>query len=128
MSIIIVSILLILGTLFMILASVGVLRMPDLLMRLSSTTKAATLGSALTLISAAIYFHDIAITSRVIATILFVLLTAPISAHMIGRAAYFNNVPLWKNTKIDELKGHYDLSTHRLERQLDNVTTRDEEL
>ena len=123
MNIIIVSVLLLLGTLFMVLASIGVLRMPDLLMRLSATTKASTLGTALMLISAAFYFQEFAITSRVIATILFVFLTAPISAHMIGRAAYFNKVTLWEKTEIDELKGHYDLRTHKLERRIEDVTT-----
>ena len=33
---------------------------------------------------------------------------------MIGRAAYFDGVPLWKGTKIDELKGKYDEDTHEL--------------
>ena len=127
MNLIIVSALLLLGTLFMVLASIGVLRMPDLLMRLSATTKASTLGIALMLVSAAFYFQEVAITSRVIATIIFVFLTAPISAHMIGRAAYFNKVELWEKTEIDELKGHYDLSTHRLERRIEDVTTGEDE-
>ena len=99
----------------MLLGAIGILRMPDLFMRMSTTTKAATLGTALILSAAAIYFSDIAVTSKSIATIVFVLLTAPISAHMIGRASYFNRVPLWKNSVVDDLSGHYDPSTHKLE-------------
>jgi len=110
-----VSIFLIMGSVFMLLGTIGILRMPDLFMRMSTTTKAATLGTALILSAAAIYFSNIAVTSKVIATIIFVLLTAPISAHMIGRAAYINRIPLWKNSVIDELSGHYDFTTHKLE-------------
>ena len=42
------------------------------------------------------------------------MLTAPVAAHMIGRAAYFDKTPLWNGTKFDELKGKYDESTHDL--------------
>jgi multicomponent Na+:H+ antiporter subunit G len=45
---------------------------------------------------------------------MFFLLTAPVAAHMIGRAAYFVGVPLWSGTITDELRGHYDMKTHRL--------------
>ena len=119
MNEIIVSTLLILGSLFILSGAVGILRMPDLLMRLSATTKVATLGIALVLGAAAIYFGTIEVTSKIIATIVFVFLTAPISAHMIGRAAYFNRCPLWKNTVVDELKGHYDFETHELDSKLE---------
>jgi multicomponent Na+:H+ antiporter subunit G len=33
---------------------------------------------------------------------------------MIGRAAYFNGVPLWKDSVVDELRGRYDELTHSL--------------
>lgn len=128
MTEILVSLFLITGSLFMFLGSIGILRMPDLFMRMSTTTKAATLGIALMLCGAAIYFGNVVITSKAIATIFFVLLTAPIAAHMIGRAAYFNNVPLWKNSLIDELSGHYDPETHKLDSALDIVEEKKEEL
>lgn len=115
MTEILVSLFLIVGCLFMLLGTIGILRMPDLFMRMSTTTKAATLGTALILSAVAIYFSDIAVTSKSTATIFFVLLTAPISAHMIGRASYFNGVGLWKNSVVDDLSGHYDLKTHKLE-------------
>lgn len=108
------AILIILGTVFMVLATMGILRMPDLFMRMSATTKAATLGVILTLVATAVHFNELGITTRALATIVFILLTAPVAAHMIGRAAYFNDVPLWKGTVKDELRGHYDLRTHRL--------------
>lgn len=120
MNEILISILLIIGCLFMLVGAIGILRMPDMFMRLSATTKAATLGIALVLGASAIFFGNIEITSKIIATIIFVFLTAPISAHMIGRAAYFNRIGLWKNTVIDELHGHYDFSTHELDSKIES--------
>jgi multicomponent Na+:H+ antiporter subunit G len=42
------------------------------------------------------------------------LLTAPVGAHMIGRASYFTGVKMWDKSKIDELEGQYDPKTHKL--------------
>ena len=63
----------------------------------------------------AIYFGDLGIASRAVATIAFLLLTAPVAAHLIGRAAYFGKVPLWDKTVVDDLHGRYDVSTHDLD-------------
>jgi len=102
------------GVLFILLAAIGVVRMPDFYLRVSVTTKAATLGIGLILISAAIYFGDISVTSRVLAIIFFLFLTAPVAAHMIGRASYFIGTELWEKSVIDELKGKYEKDTHIL--------------
>jgi multicomponent Na+:H+ antiporter subunit G len=107
--------LMIIGATFMLLAGVGIVRMPDLFTRMQTTTKAATLGIGCMLTSSAIYFGKLEITARALAVIVFVFLTAPVAAHMIARAAYFIGVPLWKGTIRDDLQGHYDLRTHVLE-------------
>ena len=112
---IVVMALLFLGAGLMFLAGIGILRMPDLFLRMSSTAKAGTLGAGMILIGAAVYFNEFGIFTRVFAIISFLLLTAPIAAHMIGRAAYFDGVPLWEGTIQDDLKSHYRLSTHTLE-------------
>jgi multicomponent Na+:H+ antiporter subunit G len=96
------------GALFILLASVGLVRMPDFYLRVSVTTKAATLGVGLVLAAAAIYFNDASVMSRVLAIISFLLLTAPVAAHMIGRTAYFTGTKLWKRSHIDELEGKYE--------------------
>jgi multicomponent Na+:H+ antiporter subunit G len=103
-----------LGTLFVLLAGVGLVRMPDLYLRISVTTKAATLGIGLILMAVALYFRELAISSRVLAIILFLLLTAPVAAHLIGRASYFIGVPLWKKSVMDELRGQYGHRDHSL--------------
>lgn len=115
MATIISILLIIIGALFMFVAALGVFRMPDLFLRMSATTKAATLGAGFILLAAAVYFNDFGVTTRALATIVFLLITAPVAAHMIGRAAYFNGVPLWEGTIVDELRGRYDERTHLLD-------------
>jgi multicomponent Na+:H+ antiporter subunit G len=112
---IISPILFILGALLMLLAGVGLLRMPDLFLRMSATSKAATLGVILIMAAAAVYFNDLGVTGRAAGIVIFIILTAPISAHMIGRAAYITGEQLWSKTTIDEMKGRYDEDTHQLE-------------
>jgi multicomponent Na+:H+ antiporter subunit G len=119
MNEIIIIILSSLGALFIFLAAIGVVRMPDLYLRISVTTKAATLGIGLILVAAAYYFNDLSITSRVLAIILFMLLTAPVGAHMLGRASYFTGVKMWKNSEYDDLKGKYHPKTHKLSSERD---------
>ncbi len=109
-----VSVMMVVGTFFMFLAGIGVLRMPDLLMRLHATTKAGTLGAGLVMLAVATHFLDAGVTARTLAIILFILLTAPVAAHAIGRAGYFVGVPLWDKMLKDDLKDRYDPDTHIL--------------
>ncbi len=111
----VVAALMVAGAFFIFIASLGLVRMPDLFLRMSATSKAATLGAGLMLLGTIIYFQDFAITIRVLSITAFITLTIPVAAHMIGRAAYFDGVPLWEKTRIDELRGHYYLPTHELE-------------
>lgn len=101
---ILVSFFVVLGGLFALAAALGVLRLPDILIRMHASTKAGTLGCGLILVAVAIHFAEGAITARAIAAIIFLIMTAPVAAHMIGRAAYKTGVPLWKGTVIDEMK------------------------
>ena len=111
----VVAVLLLIGASFLLLAGVGMLRMPDVFSRMQASTKASTLGVACILVAVAVHFHDLGITMRALAASVFFLLTAPVSAHLVGRASYFLGVPLWEGTVIDELRGRYDLRTHRLD-------------
>lgn len=72
---------------FAFIAGLGLVRLPDVLNRMHASTKAGTLGSSLTLAGCAVYFNEGGVTVRAVATVLFLMLTAPIAAHMIGRAA-----------------------------------------
>lgn len=98
-----VAVLLGVGTFFAVVAAIGVVRLPDLYMRLSATTKASTLGVTFLLGGAALHFGDAAVTGKAAAIIVFVMLTAPVAAHMLGRAAYFSGEPLWERSVRDDL-------------------------
>ena len=102
------------GATFLLLAAVGVVRMPDLFTRMQSASKASTLGIGCVLLALAFHFPGISVNIRVVGTITFFFLTAPITAHLLGRASYFVGVPVWKGTVIDELRGRYNPLTHHL--------------
>src|SRR3712207_8008456 len=74
------------GALFLLLAAVGVVRMPDLYTRMQAATKATTLGVGCTLLADAVYFDDFGVTVRALLVVAFIFLTAPGAAHMIGGA------------------------------------------
>ena len=112
---IILAILSTVGAFSILFASIGILRMPDFYLRLFVTVKASTMGVGLLLLCAAIMFPDISVTTKAIAIVFFLIITAPVAAHMIGKAAYFTNTPLWKGTIIDQLAGMYNTKTHELE-------------
>ncbi len=102
------------GCCFIVLAAVGVLKMPDFYMRMAVSTKAVTLGVGFVLLAVAFAFNNFAVTSRVIAIIVFLFLTAPVAAHMIGRSSYFIKVKMWDKSVRDDLEGKYDRETHEL--------------
>jgi multicomponent Na+:H+ antiporter subunit G len=87
MTEILAGILCLLGGGFALIAGLGILRLPDVLTRMHASTKAGTLASALVLAAVAIEFGEVSVTAKVIAAILFLMLTAPIAAHMLGRSA-----------------------------------------
>jgi multicomponent Na+:H+ antiporter subunit G len=94
------------GGILSIIAAVGVIRLPDLFTRMHAATKVGTVGVSSITIGLMIHFGNITVTSRGLLVIAFFLLTAPVAAHMIGRAAYQSGVSLWILTRIDEWKSH----------------------
>jgi multicomponent Na+:H+ antiporter subunit G len=95
--------LLVLGAAFMALGAVGLVRLPDVYMRMSASSKAATLGASLALLGAAVHFGTAAVAGRAVVIVAFLFLTAPVAAHAIGRAGYRRRSPLWEGTIADEL-------------------------
>ncbi len=115
MSEIIIIILMAIGGALMLLAGVGIVRMPDLFTRMHVATKSATLGVGCVMTAVAIYFGDVGVATRALLVILFFFLTAPVGAHLIGRAGYIVGTPLWHGTKWDELDNMYDHANHTLD-------------
>ena len=83
-----VSIFLLIGTFFMLVGGIGMVRLPDLFMRLHAPTKSSTLGLGSFLLAAIIYsaFHGRFGFSEILIT-LFAFITAPVSANLIAQAA-----------------------------------------
>ena len=104
MTDILIALLSTIGALAILFASIGILRMPDFYLRLSVTVKAATLGVGLFLICAAFIFPDVSVTTKAIAIVFFLLLTAPVAAHMIARTAYRSGISIWKDTFVDKME------------------------
>ena len=103
MTAIFASVLMIVGGLFCLVAAVGMLRLPDTLIRMHAATKAGTLGAGCILLAGAVVAAELGTTLKAIAVIVFLLLTAPVAAHLIGRAAYHQGIALFDKTWIDEL-------------------------
>ncbi len=110
----ITSLLMLTGAVFAFLAAMGILRFPDLFSRMQAATKGSAFGVTCVLLAVAVHFGELGIATRAVVTIVFVVVTAPVAAHMIGRAAYFVGVPFWQGTITDELRGRYDMRTHAL--------------
>lgn len=94
--------LLLVGALFTLLAALGLLRMPDAFTRMQASTKASTLGMGCLLAATAIQLGDVASITRAFAIGAFLMLTLPLASHVIARAAYLSDSPMWEGTVVDE--------------------------
>jgi len=116
MTDIITAVLWIAGSLFALLAAIGVLRMPDVFTRMQASTKAATLGLGCLLVGGALQLGDFGSVIRLLSIGAFILLTTPVSALVIARAAYLAEVPLWKGTVLDERSASADRASENASR------------
>ena len=112
---IIAAAVLLIGAAFILAAAVGVVRLPDLFTRMHAITKAGTMGVGSVMLAVTFSFGDISTAARALAVVLFVALTAPVAAHMIGRAAYLSDVELWSGTFVDHLHEHRSAAQEREE-------------
>jgi multicomponent Na+:H+ antiporter subunit G len=103
-----------LGATLVLLAAIGIVRMPDLFTRMQAATKASTLGLGCVLAAVAISLADSATVVRAVSIGAFVMLTSPVSNYVIARAAYLTRVPLWKGTVIDEWSSERDPPSEHL--------------
>ncbi|WP_324736038.1 monovalent cation/H(+) antiporter subunit G [Thermococcus sp. SY098] len=94
------------GTVFYFLSSLGLIRMPDVYNRMQTATKSATLGSLGVIIGVGIwaigYVGSYAWLPKTLVIAVFLLLTNPISAHALIRAAYKSGIPLWEGSVVDK--------------------------
>lgn len=81
------AVLLVVGALFVLLACIGVLRFPDLLTRMHAASKAGVVGAGMILLAVAMVSFEPAVALRAIIGIVFLLLTTPVTAHLLARAS-----------------------------------------
>ena len=108
------GVILIIGAAFSLVAGIGLARLPDLYVRMHAATKAGTLGAGLVLLAVALEAQQLEVAVRAMAGLVFLFFTAPIAAHLLGRAGYIAGVPLWSQSCMDELEGKYDPETKAL--------------
>lgn len=102
----IAGVLLLIGTAFSFLAAVGILRLPDLYTRMHAASKAGTMGSGLMLVAIAIASMDGSVALRAFVGVVFLILTGPVSAHLLARAAYLAGYKPTELTTINDLEAH----------------------
>ncbi|WKN31751.1 monovalent cation/H(+) antiporter subunit G [Porifericola rhodea] len=90
------------GIAFMMIAAIGIIRFPDFYIRMSVVTKASTIGLGLLLTGVGIYFNTLETIIKTISISLFIVLSSPISAHVIAKAASLVRVPFWNKTNLDD--------------------------
>lgn len=101
---IVTALLVLSGSFFALISAIGVLRLPDLYTRMHASSKSGTLGVGFIMAAVAVHFCETTVTLEVFLIIGFIVITAPIAAHVIARAAYRKGEPLWAESVIDDLK------------------------
>lgn len=98
------------GVLFIVVAAIGVFRLPDLYTRAHAASKSATLGIMCLLIG--VFFHFWLIEDhfnpRILLGILFLFITGPVGGHIMSRSSYIAGVKPWSGTVQDDLKEEID--------------------
>ncbi|WP_049790277.1 monovalent cation/H(+) antiporter subunit G [Pusillimonas sp. T7-7] len=91
------------GSIITFIAALGVLRLPDFFMRMHAATKAGVVGPSLLLVGAGLYEPSWGISIKIALAILFLLMTTPIAAHLLGKAGFVGGVSLWEGTARNDL-------------------------
>ncbi|GIL03307.1 MAG: UPF0091 protein R00998 [Alphaproteobacteria bacterium] len=97
------GILIIVGSVFALAAAVGLVRFPDVYSRMHAASKAGTMGSGLMMIALALIADDVATATRAAAGVVFFILTAPVAAHLVAKAAYAVGYRMWEGSVVDEM-------------------------
>ncbi len=99
----IAAVLILVGVALAVTAGLGLQRFPDVFARMHAATKPATLGLVLVLAGAALRVEDPGDVAKLLLVLVLQFITAPVGAHMVGRAAYRAGTELSPTTSIDEL-------------------------
>ncbi|MDC7789533.1 Na+/H+ antiporter subunit G [Rhodoplanes sp. TEM] len=111
---ILVTVLILVGTFFLFVGSLGLAKLPDLMRRLHAPTKATTLGIGALLIASMLWFdlvHD-ALSFHEVLIALFLFMTAPVSAHVIAKAHILRDAPTRATLPPAQTSGWATLEPH----------------
>jgi len=100
---VVTSILLLASVTLVLLACIGLYRFDDVLSRTHAATKSITLGVILVAAGAALQLRDPGDTAKLIIAAVLQMVSAPVTAHIIGRAAYWSGTDLSPDTVVDQL-------------------------
>lgn len=100
---VIAGIFMVTGALLAVIAGAGLHRFENVLSRMHAASKPATLGLGLVLVGAALQIPDPGADVKLLLVILLQFATAPVGAHLVGRAAYDAGTTLRGPTAVDEL-------------------------
>ena len=96
-----------LGAGLVLLASIGILRFPDVLTRANAASKATGLGLAVLLVGVAVEIGTSRGWTVLGLAVVLQLVTTPVAGHVLARAAYRSGAPLWEGTRSDDLREYY---------------------
>lgn len=106
------AVLILTGVVLNVLGAVGLNRFDDVFARMHAATKSSTLGMALVLFGAALQMNMLGDAVKLLIVVAPQFVTAPVGAHMIGRAAYRAGTELSPLTSVDELKDRRARGSH----------------
>ncbi|KAB1196714.1 MULTISPECIES: monovalent cation/H(+) antiporter subunit G [Haloferax] len=97
------------GSFFLLVGTIGLLRFPNVYNRMHATTKATTLGAASIALAGTVYYLPGGDGLMSLVTVVFLFLTAPTGAHMISQAAQRMGVPFldgvyWPGEQTDLMR------------------------
>ena len=106
---VIITILLLAGGLLSLVSGIGILRLPDVYGRIHAASKVSTLGAITIMTAVFLYFLAEGIfVPKLLLTIFFIFLTAPVAGLMMGRSAYRYGIKLSNKSTEDDLKKYME--------------------
>lgn len=106
------SIFMFLGAIFMLLASIGIVRFQDVYLRMHAATKAPSLGVLLMITGVVIHFESWWVFAEGLLIILFIFMTTPIGSHILARVAHMMRAKQFNENSVDELPENSDNQQH----------------